>query len=73
MIKVVHFNDSLSPMGSGVDRHQHIGKGRIGLEALGRIINHPGLKGAAFIMETPKDSERDDKRNMAAARKLVRN
>ena len=71
LIKVVHFNDSLSKFGSHVDRHQHIGKGEIGLEAMGRIINHPGLKDAAFIMETPKESDKDDKRNIAAAKKMV--
>ncbi|MDD5423286.1 MAG: deoxyribonuclease IV [Candidatus Omnitrophica bacterium] len=72
LIKVVHFNDSLSPAGSHVDRHQHIGKGNIGSEALGRIINHPGLKNAAFIMETPKESDKDDKKNMAAAKRMCR-
>jgi len=71
-IKVVHFNDSLSPFASNVDRHQHIGKGKIGLEAMGRIIRHPGLSGAAFIMETPKESEKDDLRNMATAKKLYK-
>jgi len=71
-IKVVHFNDSLSLLGSHVDRHQHLGKGEIGLEALGRVINHPGLKGAAFIMETPKESDKDDKRNIAIARKMCK-
>lgn len=71
MIKVVHFNDSLSPIGSHVDRHQHIGKGNIGLEAMKRIINHPKLKNAAFIMETPKESDADDKRNINTAKKLV--
>jgi len=72
-IKVVHFNDSLSPFGSRVDRHQHLGKGRLGLDALSRIINHPGLKGAAFIMETPKKADRDDKRNLAVAKKMCKN
>ena len=71
-IKVVHFNDSLSSLGSHVDRHQHLGKGEIGLEALGRIINHSGLKNAAFIMETPKESDKDDKRNIAIAKKMIR-
>jgi deoxyribonuclease-4 len=71
LIKVVHFNDSLSPFGSHVDRHQHLGKGKIGLEALGRIINHPALRNAAFIMETPKESERDDVRNLKIAKKLA--
>lgn len=71
-IKVVHFNDSLSPLGSHVDRHQHLGKGEIGIEALGRVINHPGLKNAAFIMETPKESDKDDKRNIAIARRMCK-
>ena len=71
-IKVVHFNDSLTPFESHVDRHQDIGKGKIGLEALGRIINHPKLKNAAFIMETPKESDKDDIRNLKTARKLYK-
>jgi len=70
-IKVVHFNDSLSTIGSHVDRHQHIGKGNIGPAAMKRIINHPGLKDAAFIMETPKETDRDDKRNMAVVKKML--
>lgn len=72
LIRVVHFNDSLSEFGSRVDRHQHIGKGRIGLVAMGRIINHPKLKNAAFIMETPKEAERDDVMNMRTARRLIK-
>jgi deoxyribonuclease-4 len=71
-IKVVHFNDSLSEMGSHVDRHQHIGKGNIGLAAMKRIINHPGLKDAAFILETPKKTDRDDKRNIAVVKRLYK-
>jgi deoxyribonuclease-4 len=71
-IKVVHFNDSLSELGSHVDRHQHIGKGNIGLAAMKRIINHPGLKDAAFIMETPKNSDKDDKMNMKIVKGLLR-
>lgn len=71
-LKVIHFNDSLAPFGSRVDRHQHIGKGKIGSTALKRIINHPKLKGVAFIMETPKNTDKDDKMNMAAAKKMVK-
>jgi len=71
-IKVVHFNDSLSAMGSHNDRHWHIGKGKIGAEGLKRIINHPKLKGCAFILETPKETEKDDKVNIAAVRKMRR-
>jgi deoxyribonuclease IV len=71
-IKVVHFNDSISSLGSNVDRHHHIGKGEIGLDAMKRIINHPKLKNAAFILETPKMSDRDDKRNLAIVRKMTK-
>ncbi len=70
-IKVVHFNDSLSAPASHVDRHQHLGKGEIGTEGLKRIINHPELKDAAFIMETPKNTDKDDRMNIAAARKMA--
>ncbi len=72
LIKVVHFNDSLSPFKSHVDRHEHIGRGKIGLEALARVINHPRLKNTAFIMETPKKTDKDDKRNMAVARRIYK-
>lgn len=70
-IKVVHFNDSLSAFDSHVDRHQHIGEGEIGTSGLKRIINYPALKNAAFIMETPKNTDKDDKRNMALVKKMA--
>ncbi len=69
-IKVVHFNDSLSEMGSHNDRHWHIGKGKIGSAGMKRIINHPKLKDCAFILETPKETEDADKKNLAAVRKM---
>jgi len=69
-IKVIHFNDSLSEMGSHNDRHWHIGKGKIGAEGMKRIVNHPSLKDRAFILETPKDTEKADKMNLAAVRKM---
>lgn len=69
---VVHMNDSKVPLGARVDRHEHIGKGKIGLEAFGRILNHPrlaadgphGVPGRAFILETPIDAPGDDRRNV---------
>jgi deoxyribonuclease IV len=70
-IAVLHVNDSKTPMGSRVDRHEHIGKGKIGLEAFGRILKHPLLVGRAFILETPIDKPGDDRRNVAALWKLV--
>ncbi|MGB0036256.1 MAG: deoxyribonuclease IV [Candidatus Acidiferrales bacterium] len=70
-VLVIHVNDSKTPLGSHVDRHENIGKGKIGLEAFGRILNHPLLAGRAFILETPIDKPGDDRRNVAALWKLV--
>jgi deoxyribonuclease IV len=70
-IFVIHANDSKTGLGSRVDRHQHIGKGQIGLEAFGRILNHPLLAKCAFILETPIDKPGDDRRNVAALWKLT--
>lgn len=70
-VHVIHANDSKTHHGSRVDRHEHIGKGKIGLEAFARILNHPQLAGRAFILETPIDSPGDDKRNVAALWKLL--
>jgi len=70
-VRVVHVNDSKTPHGSQVDRHEHIGRGHIGLEAFGRILNDPRLAGRAFILETPIDKPGDDRRNVAALWKLT--
>jgi deoxyribonuclease IV len=70
-IAVVHVNDSKTPLGSRVDRHEHIGKGKIGLEAFRGILNHPLFANAAFILETPIDKPGDDRRNVATLWKLV--
>ncbi len=70
-VHVIHVNDSKAAFGSRVDRHEHIGKGKIGLEAFRRIVNHPMLAGRAFILETPIDKLGDDRRNVAALWKLL--
>lgn len=51
----VHLNDSMNPCGSHKDRHQKLGQGHIGLDALTRVVNHPALKHLPFILETPND------------------
>ena len=56
-LKAIHLNDSLNPLGSHKDRHARIGEGQIGLDALVRVIRHPGLDGKPFILETPNDDE----------------
>ena len=77
-VYVLHVNDSKTPLGSRVDRHEHIGYGKIGLKAFDRILNHPrlgpglqGLPGRAFILETPIDRPGDDRRNVRALWDLV--
>ncbi len=70
-LPVIHANDSKAPLGSRVDRHQHIGRGRIGLEAFHRLLRHPALAGKAFILETPIDRKGDDRRNVQTLKKLA--
>lgn len=70
-VRVIHVNDSKAPLGARVDRHEHIGRGHIGLEAFARIVNHPRLAGRAFILETPIDRPGDDWRNVRALWKLA--
>ncbi len=54
-LKAVHLNDSLNPLSAHKDRHACIGKGRIGEEALARVINNPRLRDLPFYLETPND------------------
>ncbi len=56
-LKAVHFNDSMNVCGSHKDRHQKIGEGEIGLEALKAVATHPLLRDKPFILETPNDDE----------------
>jgi deoxyribonuclease-4 len=67
---VIHANDSRSPLGSRRDRHEHIGKGGIGMEGFRSIVNHPSLRDKVFILETPIESEGDDRRNLQALRSV---
>ncbi len=68
---LVHFNDSMTKIGSRIDRHWHIGKGEIG-KGMRFIINHPALTDLPFIMETPRTDTEEDISNMAIARKMIR-
>ena len=56
-LRAIHLNDSQNPFESHKDRHAKIGEGSIGIEAFGRIINHPALCGLPFVLETPNDDE----------------
>ena len=54
-LKAVHINDSKNPMGSHKDRHEVIGGGTIGLDAMVSIITHPSLRHLPFYLETPNE------------------
>jgi deoxyribonuclease-4 len=78
-VAVLHINDSKTPFASRVDRHEHVGLGKIGREAFRRILTHPqlsaggsaGLRGRAFILETPIDAPGDDRRNVRTLWELL--
>ncbi len=72
-VPVFHLNDSKVPLGGRVDRHEHIGRGKIGAAAFQRLLRHPrlgtvppeGLPGRAFLAETPVEDVGDDRKNVA--------
>jgi deoxyribonuclease-4 len=67
-LKVVHLNDSKGPLGSKLDRHESIGKGKIGRKGIRDFLQHPGIGERPLIMETPYD----DIKTMVQSIKLVR-
>jgi deoxyribonuclease-4 len=81
-LTVFHMNDSKKPCGSRVDRHEHIGKGCLGLEPFRRILNDPRFTGLPMLLETPKldtpesrrrsDADPWDMRNLRTLRSLMR-
>ncbi|MGA9354496.1 MAG: deoxyribonuclease IV [Terriglobales bacterium] len=70
-VHVWHCNDAKAERGSRLDRHEHIGRGRLGLEVFRALLNDRRLKHAAFIAETPIDEPGDDWRNVQALKELV--
>jgi deoxyribonuclease-4 len=71
-IKLIHCNDSKAPLGSRVDRHEHIGLGHIGEDAFRRLTGNLKFRRIPFILETPVDKERDDRWNINRLRELSR-
>lgn len=69
-LKVIHLNDSQVGLGSGRDRHEHIGLGYIGEQGFRTLFKHEAVRNVPFIMETPIDERRDEKENMRKAREL---
>jgi deoxyribonuclease-4 len=70
-VPVWHCNDAKAARGSKLDRHEHIGKGNIGLEPFRWLLNHPRTRDAAFIAETPIDEPLDDLKNVDALKSVV--
>ncbi len=72
-LKIIHMNDSKKEFGSRRDRHEHIGKGHIGIEAFRNIVNDKRLKKIPMILETPKEEElKEDIENLKVLRSLVK-
>ena len=72
LLRCFHFNDSKHDLGSRKDRHEHIGKGYIGLDGFRHIINDPRFQQVPMILETPKSKDlHEDVENLAVLRSLV--
>ena len=70
-LKAFHINDSKKGLGSRVDRHEHIGKGKLGLTAFRLLLNDTRFKNVPMILETPKGKTMmEDKRNLSVLRML---
>lgn len=71
-VRVWHCNDAKAERGSGLDRHEHIGRGKLGLDVFRSLLNDKRLKHAAFIAETPIDEPGDDLTNVETLKSLVK-
>ena len=71
-VKLIHLNDSKGDVGSHLDRHEHIGRGKIGARGLRLFADHPLLRAVPLILETPKKKESDDPENLAKVRKMIK-
>ncbi len=71
-LQVVHMNDSKKPLGSKVDRHEHIGKGELGLEPFRHLLNDRRFNRVPKILETPKGPDlKEDIENLRVLRSLI--
>jgi deoxyribonuclease-4 len=71
-LKFFHVNDSKKGLGSRVDRHEHIGKGEIGLEGFRLLLNDPRFKNHPMVLETPKGKDlAEDRENLAVLQSLM--
>jgi deoxyribonuclease-4 len=71
-VRLIHLNDSRGGLGSRLDRHEHIGMGRIGMAGFTNFLRHRCFAGIPLILETPKKSENDDPTNLRTVRSIIR-
>jgi deoxyribonuclease-4 len=69
-LALLHLNDCAGSLGAHLDRHQHIGRGKIGLAGFRALLSHPALRMVPMILETPKKTPQDDLRNLSRVRRL---
>jgi deoxyribonuclease-4 len=70
-VRLIHLNDAKGGLASGLDRHEHLGRGRIGREALGQFLSHRMFRDVPVILETPKKTESDDVDNLKVLREML--
>ncbi|MEM3510621.1 MAG: deoxyribonuclease IV [Nitrososphaerales archaeon] len=70
-VKSIHLNDSVGELGSHLDRHEHIGLGKIGENGMKAILHTPEIRKLPIVMETPVDKRRDDRGNLMKALELA--
>lgn len=73
-LKFFHLNDCKRELGARVDRHEHIGKGKIGIEGFRLLVNDPRFQNHPMVLETPKGKDmKEDIENLATLRSLLEN
>jgi len=70
-IRLLHLNDAKGGLGRGLDRHEHIGQGAIGISGIKNLLSHHIFSSIPLILETPKKSPDDDFKNLETVRKLI--
>ena len=71
-IRLLHLNDAKGALGAGLDRHEHIGQGNIGIKGFRHLLKHRVFSNVPIVLETPKKSPDDDMNNLKTVRKLLR-
>lgn len=70
-LKLIHLNDSKGKLGSKLDRHEHIGRGEIGIDSISSFLLDERIAGIPLILETPKKTLEDDPENLRIVRSII--